>query len=1018
MVLIFVICISTVSFFSFIEIRDRLTIEWNNASQATENHITTSIIQSNKDIRLLDSINDDDLKLVFIPFLESYNHSNGEIRTIDLNAMKERFPSHIRDRINLSIIDANGIVIQSTYQKDLNLDYKQWPDIFSYITGIRRNDSFSSDRVFFGFRPGDTGKKYAYLPTPDHTHVLEESFITDQYPDERILLSYSSIIRETLHNDENIRRITLFNNLHAPVEESSEIIDTGTDTILNQVFSNKKPVVIQDRENQTIQRFFFISAQEEGNISGNIQDIVARIDYNTGILDRNIQSQFYYHLFITIIVILMGLIIAYVLSFHLTRPINRIIDDIDIIAHGNLDHEIHLTGDKEFIRLEQSIDLMIHALKKSITTLLLKEKVLHESEKRYKNVVESQHELICRYRVDGTILFVNEAFCRLFGVNNRDITGKKYRWNVPEEDEDDIRNYYRSLSPENPCLTMEYRVIIPDGTIRWLQWSDTAFFSDEGTITEIQSVGRDISDRKQIEISLTESEEKYRTLVDNLPDYVIVYRGGKILLANDACARIAGLPREEIIGHPVLEYIHEEDRKYVTKKIQKRAKGETIGDYELRLLGKEGIRNVIIHVTTISFGGSSAFLAVLTDITERKQVEEALIAGERRYRHLIEQLNEGIWVINQDAITTFTNSKMEEILGYGTGEMIGSRFFSFIDPDMKEFAETLILNRINRNSDQYEITLLKKNGDRVYAIISATPDYDNSGEFIGSFGVITNITERKLNEQKIKDYAADLERKNLELATLQDLLSQINEDLDKIVKERTTQVNKLLKQKDDFITQLGHDLKTPLTPILGLIPILRDSENHDEIQEILEIIEHNALHIRDITDKSLKLARLNSLEFEPELERVTISEIIDQIITSHRREISQRKIKIISTIDTEFSIPADKILFRELIDNLVTNAIKYNITEGGDITITAHTDQEMMNISISDSGTGILPEEQEKIFEEFYKSDHSRHDKSSTGLGLSICRRIVENHGGTIHAESAGIGEGTSFIIRLPLHKK
>ncbi len=145
---------------------------------------------------------------------------------------------------------------------------------------------------------------------------------------------------------------------------------------------------------------------------------------------------------------------------------------------------------------------------------------LRESEARYRAVVESQHELICRFRPDGTHLVANEAYCRFFGLDPASIGGSRFVPVIPDEDRRAVRDYFRGFSPENPDGEIEHRVRLPGGSERWLQWSDRAFFGRDGTIREFQSVGRDVTDRKEAEAALAvltvELEERVETATADL----------------------------------------------------------------------------------------------------------------------------------------------------------------------------------------------------------------------------------------------------------------------------------------------------------------------------------------------------------------------------------------------------------------------------------------------------------------------------------------------------------------------
>jgi PAS domain S-box-containing protein len=248
--------------------------------------------------------------------------------------------------------------------------------------------------------------------------------------------------------------------------------------------------------------------------------LVVELTYDNALVETRLNNLVLFHIFVAGIALLIGLSIAMVVSRYLTHPIRGIVDDVDQIAKGDLNHTILPTRGREFAILERSINTMVSTLKTAILRLQDSEVHLKSSEERYRAVVHSQNEFIARFLPDGTITFVNEAYCRYFGVQCSDIIGHRPRVQYPGSEREIIQTHLLSLSPENPAGTIEHRIIAPDGGVRWQQWNDRAIFSDTGVVLEYQSVGRDITDQKQAEDALKQSEEKYRVLNEELEQRV------------------------------------------------------------------------------------------------------------------------------------------------------------------------------------------------------------------------------------------------------------------------------------------------------------------------------------------------------------------------------------------------------------------------------------------------------------------------------------------------------------------
>ena len=271
----------------------------------------------------------------------------------------------------------------------------------------------------------------------------------------------------------------------------------------------------------------------------------------------------------------------------------------------------------------------------------------------------------------------------------------------------------------------------------------------------------------------------------------------------------------------------------------------------------------------------------------------------------------------------------------------------------------------------------------------------------------------KLRTKELHEKSKNLQLTNKELNKTQKKLSEMNKYLEKKVKERTTEVESLLKQKNDFINQLGHDLKTPLGPLINLIPLLKRKENNPKKKEILEVLHQDVELMKNLVVNTLELARLNLPKTRFTFEDINLKKEIEKIIENKKIIFNKNNIKIKNKINKKHNVKADKQEFEVLITNLIDNSIKYN-NENGEVLLESKEDNDQIIISIKDTGIGLEKKQIDNIFDEFYKADKSRHDIESSGLGLSICKRIVEKHNGKIWVESPGFNKGSIFFFTLP----
>jgi len=266
--------------------------------------------------------------------------------------------------------------------------------------------------------------------------------------------------------------------------------------------------------------------------------------------------------------------------------------------------------------------------------------------------------------------------------------------------------------------------------------------------------------------------------------------------------------------------------------------------------------------------------------------------------------------------------------------------------------------------------------------------------------------------RELEEKTKYLEQTNQDLTIAREQLYILNKNLEERVKERTKDVEKLLKQKDEFINQLGHDLKNPLGPLINLIPLLEEKENDSAKKEMLTVLHRNADYMKNLVVKTLELAVLNSPNTRFSIELMNLFKEVDQILENKKILVDENKIRISNKINHKLYVKADRLRLEELLTNIVENSVKYS-KEKCWITIDAEQTNDFVKISIADTGIGMTKEQIERIFDEFYKADSARHDIQNTGLGMSICKRIVEKHGGSIWVESPGPGKGTTVFFTL-----
>lgn len=363
-------------------------------------------------------------------------------------------------------------------------------------------------------------------------------------------------------------------------------------------------------------------------------------------------------------------------------------------------------------------------------------KELTESEARYRSVVEVQTEFICRYRPDGVHLFVNEAYCRHFGLPHEEIIGKKFNPTIPEEDISRLRHYFASFTPDHPDGFIEHRVILQDGRVRWHQWADHAIFDDTGVCIEFQSVGRDITDRKMVEINLAESEELYRTVFESTGTAMMILDDDKtILSANRGMERLSGYSREYLekrLSWTTFVVPEDIDRMARYHEARRNGAGEIPTQYEFTFITRDR-RRIDSFITVGMIPGTKRSIVSIIDISKLNRAESALLESEEKFRKLAESLSLGVYMI-QDERFLYVNPYISSLFGYSDEEIYSRPVFSFF----QDIDRPVIQKRMNErvcgdvSSVHYQVNIQAKDGGSIMVEIQGSMTYyQGKPAFIG-----------------------------------------------------------------------------------------------------------------------------------------------------------------------------------------------------------------------------------------------------------------------------------------------
>jgi signal transduction histidine kinase len=256
-------------------------------------------------------------------------------------------------------------------------------------------------------------------------------------------------------------------------------------------------------------------------------------------------------------------------------------------------------------------------------------------------------------------------------------------------------------------------------------------------------------------------------------------------------------------------------------------------------------------------------------------------------------------------------------------------------------------------------------------------------------------------------------RKTIDLTEIKNELEDKNFELESANKE----IMNLLKTRTEFLNRVAHDLRTPLTPITILIPLIKDKVNDEDLKKDLTIVENNTKYLKDLINKLINLIKPQPETSQNLKEELSMKDLIEEVISNEENVFKMHNIKILKKIDgKKFIFMGIRLDIIEVLQNIVTNAIKF-MPKKGTLTLMSYKKDNFIYTSIKDTGIGLTKKTISKLFEPFYKADKSRHNEGS-GLGLSICKKIIESHGGDIFIQSSGLGKGTNITFTLPIFEE
>jgi len=659
-----------------------------------------------------------------------------------------------------------------------------------------------------------------------------------------------------------------------------------------------------------------------------------------------------------------------------------------IAKNGDIKHVL-ISGENIYIQNKK----FRYTIVNDITERKKAEELLRESEVKYKTLFENTGTAIIIIEEDTTISLANEEFASRTGYLRAEVEGvKKWTDIVAQEDIAWMlaRHQMRRENPDDTTPVYEFRYRTKSGELKYALINVQLI---PGTKKSMASL-IDITDRKQAEIALKDSETKLRGILNNSRDAIGVHINGICEICNPAALQLFGVSSpDDLIGKPILNVVAPRERKRIQDFVTKRTSEiNAPTEYITRGLRSDGSEfDMDVILSTFKLENIIHVLVILRDITELKKAEEALRESEARFRNMADTAPVLIWVSGPDSLCTYVNKPWLDFTGRKLEQEVGNGWVEDLYPaDYKN--SHLLYHKAFKAHNAYtmEYRLRRADGSYRWMLENGVPRFTSDGTFVGYIGSCTDITENKQAQEE---------------------LNLLNAELEKRVKQRTLQLENSYKELEAFSYAVAHNLRSPLRGIDGWSLALL--EDYDQILDeqghyYLTLVRSEAQLMGNLIDDLLRLTHTTSIEIQKV--DLDLTNLVKKVVAQVTKNYPKRKFEF--EIESGLIIHADPSLLEIALASLIDNACKFTGLESiarielGKVEVDGKS-----NFFIRDNGVGFNMEYTKKIFGAFQRM-HKPADFPGAGIGLAIVHLIITRHGGNIWVESKP-DEGATFYFTV-----
>jgi len=621
---------------------------------------------------------------------------------------------------------------------------------------------------------------------------------------------------------------------------------------------------------------------------------------------------------------------------------------------------------------------------------------LRESEARFRGIFESSNTGISFGDRNGNLLYTNKAFQELVGYSGEELLVMNIAQLTHPDFVETERGFLSELlGDERDQFRMEKQFITKDSCCIWVDSAVSVIRDDHRKPLYFVGVVNEITGRKRVEEALRESEARFRSLIENAPVAISVARRDRISYANSAFLRMFGFQSEEDLrDQSVVELFAPQCRDEISGRMRRRALGLPVPDeYETRGLRKDH-SEFPMHVaaTRVALADGPATVGFMTDVTERKRMEQALRESEEKFRNIIENMQDYVLVAGLNGAITLANPSAVKMLGYESeqdllGRDLGQTVGAFPE-DRRKLWKDLAATGFLRN---YRMRFKRKDGTYIIVEENIRKVGGADGKPVAIEGIGRDMTERIQAEEELR-----LAKEAAEAAT---------------------------RARSQFLANMSHEIRTPMNGVIGMTNLLLDTQLTPQQREYAETLRTCGESMLSLINDILDFSKIDAKKLTFEILDFDLREAVEDTLALVAESAQAKKLQLAAIVPPE--VPArlrgDPGRLRQILTNLAGNAIKF--ADHGEVTVCVAKEKETpthvtLRFEVKDTGIGIAPEDQERLFKAFSQADSSTTRKyGGTGLGLAVSKQLVEMMNGQIGVNST-VGKGSTFWFTVQLEKQ